>query len=186
MNYGKDRKGGILIRKGGELFLSGSSLIELLWSILDKGVPFRLRAKGFSMSPFIRDGDVITVAPLPGTSLQLGDVLASIHPKTGKLIVHRVVRKWGNSCLINGDAVPETDGLVSRVNVLGRVSNVERDGKEVFLGLGPERFLIAFFSHTGLFPSLLLLFKLFYPVIRRSRIFSTFLPKRMNIKTLKI
>ena len=149
--------------------LSGAALLELLQAVLDKGAPFRFQAKGFSMTPFVRDRDVITVSPLPGTSPGLGDVVAFIKPETGKLAVHRVVGKRGDSYLIKGDNSPEGDGLVPKANVLGRVSRVERDGKRVFLGLGPERFLIAFLTRRGLlFPLLLPVWRLVRPIVRRS------------------
>jgi len=59
-----ETKSALFNRKEGELQLSGPSLVELLRSVLDKGVPFRFQAKGFCMTPFIKDGDVITVFPL--------------------------------------------------------------------------------------------------------------------------
>lgn len=150
------------------LSLSGRSLTELLQAVLSKGAPFRFRAKGISMSPFIKDGDVVTVFPLPGTSPGLGDVVAFAHPGTGKLVLHRVVGKRGDSYLLKGDNTSELDGLVPEPNILGRVRKVERDGKAVFLGLGPERSLIAFLTRGGLPFSLLLpVRRLLRPIIRR-------------------
>lgn len=163
------RKPELFVRKGGELSLSGPALAELLRAVLDKGMPFRFRAKGFSMSPFVKDGDVITVSPLSGASPRLGDVVPCIGPETGKLFVHRVVGKRGDFCIIRGDNTPEADGLVSKANVLGRVTRVERDGKRVFLGLGPERLLIALLTRRGLLlPLLRPMWRLVRPVVRRS------------------
>jgi len=135
--------------------LSGRALLELLRAVLDKGVPCRFRAPGFSMSPFIRDGDVITVSRLSGCSLCSGRVVAFVHTGTGKLIVHRVVGKEDGRYLIKGDNSPHADGLVPRKNILGYVSKVERGGKRILLGLGPERLLIAFLSRRGLLLALL-------------------------------
>lgn len=143
-------------RKGGDLSLSGPALVELLRAVLDKGAPFRFRAKGFSMYPFIKDGDVVTVSPLPDTSPSPGDVVAFIRPETEKLVIHRVARKRGDSFLIKGDNTPHADGLIPEANILGCVTEVERDGKNVFLGLGPERFLIALLTRKGRFFTLLL------------------------------
>ena len=130
--------------------LSGSALITLLQAVLDKGVPFRFQATGFSMIPFVRDGDVITVAPLAGGTPGLGDVVAFVRPNTGKLAVHRVVGNLSSAFLIRGDNTQETDGLVPAGNILGRVTRVERDGRRVYLGLGPERYPIAFLTRLGL------------------------------------
>ena len=147
--------------------LSMPVLIELLQAVLDKGKPFRFEATGGSMSPFVRDGDVITVSPLSDTSPRLGDVVAFIRPESGKLAVHRVVGKWDGSYLIRGDSAPDSADLIPRANVLGRVTRVERDGKRVYLGLGPERYLIAFLTRRGLlWPLLLPVWRLVRPVVR--------------------
>lgn len=136
--------------------------------MLDKGIPFRFRAEGFSMYPFVRNRDVVTLSPLSNVELHLGDVIAFTRPETGKLIVHRVIGKRGDSFLIKGDNLPGVDGLIPKANILGRVIRVERNGKGVFFGIGPERRLIALFSRRGAIFSLLLpMWRLVRPVIRK-------------------
>ena len=61
-----------------ELFLTGPVFIELLQATLAEGAPFTFRARGSSMHPFIKDGDVITVSPLGEDSPGLGDVVAFV------------------------------------------------------------------------------------------------------------
>lgn len=139
------------IVKGGELSLSGDALITLMQAVLAKGVRFRFRAKGWSMTPFIRDGDVISVSPLRGAPARLGEVVAFVRPTTGNLVVHRVIGKRSTALLIQGDNAPDSaDGLIPQANVLGRVTTVERGGRSVWLGLGPERLAIACLSRMGL------------------------------------
>jgi signal peptidase I len=133
----------------------GKDLVDILRAVLDKSVPCRFRAPGFSMSPFIRNGDVITISRLSGDYPCLGKVVAFIHPTRGKLIVHRVVGREDGRYLIKGDNSPHADGLIPKENILGYVSKVERDGKRILLGLGPERLLIAFLSRRGLLLPLL-------------------------------
>ena len=135
---------------GGELSLSCPALVELIGAVLSKGAQFKFQAKGFSMSPFIRDGDVISVSPLNGFSPRFGDVVAFIHPDTNKLGIHRVVGKKGDSYLIRGDSGLEIDGLIPKSEILGYVTRVERCRKRVFIGLGPERLLIAFLTSRGI------------------------------------
>ena len=161
-------KPALFVKKGEELSLSGHLLKELLRTVLDKGASFRFRARGFSMSPFIKDGDVVTVAPLPGATPVLGDVVVFIHPRTENLIIHRVVGKRADSCLIKGDNFPEGDDFVPTANILGHVARVERDGKEIFLGLGLERFLIAFLTRRRLLPLLVPVWRLVRLIITRS------------------
>lgn len=161
-------KPALFVKKAEELTLPGQLLKELLRAVLDKGASFRFRAPGFSMSPFIKDGDVVTVAPLRGATPGLGDVVLFIHPRTGKLVIHRIVGKRADSYLIKGDNFPEGDDLVPKAKILGHVAKVERDGKEIFLGLGLERFLIAFLTRRRLLPLLLPVWRLARLLIRRS------------------
>ena len=151
-----------------ELSLSGSAFAELLQDVSRKGSPITFRARGFSMSPFIKDGDVLTIFPLNGISPGLGDVAAYIHKGTGMPFIHRVVGKKGNTYLLKGDNATETDGLISESNILGCIRMVERRGRRVFFGLGPERFLIAFLTRRGLLrPLLAPSWKLVRPMMKK-------------------
>jgi signal peptidase I len=134
---------------GGVLSLRGPALQDLLRAVLARGASIRFRAKGTSMHPFIRDGDVVTVSPLVGSGPRTGDVVAFCHPETGRLVLHRIVAKQEGGYLIRGDNCPEADGVISSDTLLGIVSRTERCGSQVTLGRGPERLVIAFLSHRG-------------------------------------
>jgi hypothetical protein len=150
-----------MIAEDCEWSISGAALAELLRDVLRKGAPFTFRAGGFSMSPFIKDGDDITLFPLNGISPGLGDVVAFIHKGNGMPFIHRVVGKKGNAYLLKGDNATETDGFIPESDILGCVRMVERKGLRVFFGLGPERFLIAYLNRRGiLLSSFLMLRKL--------------------------
>ena len=143
-------QGVLSVRDDYGISVPGTAIAELLQSVLCKGSLFKLQAKGFSMSPFIRDGDVLTISPLSGISPGLGDVAAFIHKGTGVPFIHRVVGRKGNTYLLKGDNATEADGLISGSNILGCVRMVERGGLRVFFGLGPERFLIAYLNRRGI------------------------------------
>ncbi len=152
-----------------ELSLGSRPFKELLIEILHKGAAFRFRAKGFSMSPFIKDTDVITVAPLSWHKPRFGDVVAFLNPDTEELVIHRVIGKRDNShFFIMGDNLPTRRHLVTISQILGRVERVERDGRAIALGLGPEKALIASLSRKGLLlPVLLPLWRIIRPILRR-------------------
>ncbi len=134
-----------------ELNLSGPALLDLMRAVISRGVPFRFRARGWSMTPFIRDGDVITVSPLDNPSPGIGRVVAFIHPLKDKLVVHRVIARRNSSVLMQGDSVPEhSDGLVPEERLIGQVTRIERKNRSIWLGLGPERYLIAWLSRARL------------------------------------
>jgi hypothetical protein len=135
--------------QAGELPLSSQALLELMQAVLARGVSFRFRARGWSMAPFIGDGDLITVTPLRRSLPGVGEVVAFVRPEAGNLVVHRVVARRGTAFLIQGDStVDHADDLIPAENLVGRVTRVERDGHAVWLGLGPERHLIAWLSRT--------------------------------------
>jgi hypothetical protein len=150
-----------------EIVIPNETLTELLKATVTKGSSFRFEVKGFSMSPFIKDKDVVTIAPLSNPSIGLGTAVGFIHPATKRFIIHRLIAKSANSYLIKGDNILGTDSLVPRDNILGYVSKVERNGKRVFLSLGIERFLIAFLSRVKIFPIIFWSWRLIPLPVRR-------------------
>ena len=146
----------LYVVKAQELPLSGPALLELMRAVLARGVPFRFCARGWSMAPFIRDGDVITVSPLRDNLPGVGDVVAFVRPEGGNLVVHRVVARDTAAVFIQGDnGKGYVDGTVPREYLLGRVTCVERAGQAVWLGMGPERYIIAWLSTASLLNPLL-------------------------------
>ena len=127
------------------LSLSGGVLSELMQSVLAKGSGFRFCARGESMAPFIRDCDTLTIAPLAKRAPRLGEVVAFSCPTEEgmNLVVHRVVGRRGRGFLVRGHGDDCVAEIVSSENMMGRVVQVERDGRHIRLGLGPERILIA-------------------------------------------
>lgn len=152
-------KPGLSSKKREELSLSRQGLEELLRSVLAKGKCCRFRVKGFSMSPFIRDGDVVTVAPLGSSALGLGDVVVFVSVRGGGPVIHRVVGKSDDSYLLKGDNLPDSDGTVPLANILGYIKAVERNGRRISIGLGPEKLLIALLTRRGLLSLMLLPFR---------------------------
>ena len=150
-----------------KIALSSAGLSELTHAVLSKKASFRLKVKGFSMSPFIKDNDIVTLSPLSKYRVSLGSPVAFVHPKTEKFIIHRIVGKKGNCYLIKGDRVPEADGLIPGNNLLGIVTKIERNGRRFLPGSGPERVIIAFLSRKGLLPFLSFVWKLIPFSIRR-------------------
>jgi len=131
--------------------VSGNCLRELIRSVIDKGALFRFRAHGNSMSPFIKDGDILTLAPIGNIRLSIGEIVAFVNAENLKLSVHRIIGKEAESYCLKGDNLQTADGMVSGRNILARVVSVERSGKINRFGLGTERFVIAFLQRHDLF-----------------------------------
>ena len=101
------------------------------------------------MSPFVRNGDVLTLSPLSEAEPRLGDIVGCIHPESGKLVVHRLIGRRGADWIIRGDNSPQADGLIPKNDILGRVIRIERGAKSVSFGMGIERSLIVVLSSQG-------------------------------------
>lgn len=132
--------------RSNELSFSNESIIELIKSTLEKNASLRFKVTGFSMIPFIRDCDIVTISSLSGNRLSFGKPVAFIRPDTKKLVIHRIVGLNNGSFIIKGDTANEPDGFIPKENILGCVTKVERNNRTVHLGLGIERLLIAFLS----------------------------------------
>lgn len=77
------------------------------------------------MLPFLRDGDLVRVAPRRADAILAGEVVC--YAACGALFLHRVVRRRARF-VIKGDAVAFTD-VVAASEILGTVVAVERDGR---------------------------------------------------------
>ncbi len=116
-----------------EITLSHVDFAELCSQLLSKGVSVRFTAHGSSMSPFIRDGDVMTIQPLNCTMLKVGDIVF-YHINDEKVVAHRVVGHHtckGNIAIkTRGDASIGYAEQIHAGQVLGRVVSIQR-GKKV-------------------------------------------------------
>ena len=131
--------------------LPGLDTGQVALDVLRAGGSVRLVARGHSMTPAIRDGDRVELEPL-GSPPRPGDVLAC--EADGSLVIHRLVGRPGGRLELRGDAAPARDQPLAPGAALGRVVRVERGGRPVLLGLGPERVLLAWLSRHGVLRAL--------------------------------
>jgi hypothetical protein len=101
-----------------------------LWLSVARSSPnVRLRVQGASMFPAVRPGDVLTIERLGHSTLTLGDIL--VWTRAGRVIAHRVVAFDHGQPITQGDAVAAPDGAVHKVEIVGKVTRIERLGREV-------------------------------------------------------
>ncbi|NLE11728.1 MAG: GNAT family N-acetyltransferase [Actinobacteria bacterium] len=134
---------------GGEVSLSNAGQLQLLRAVSERGLALRTRVLGLSMSPSIRNEDIVTIASMGGDEPRVGDVVAFVVPGSERLAVHRIVGRGASGWLLRGDNCRETDGVVIDERILGRVVRVERDGRDVDFGTGRKGCRIAWLSRTG-------------------------------------
>jgi hypothetical protein len=87
----------------------------------------RFRARGRSMFPSIKDGDIIVIEKTDASRLRSGDVVM-LRTADDSLLVHRVIRT-GSPLLTCGDGVVRPDPPCEPDLVIGRVRFVERSGR---------------------------------------------------------
>jgi len=157
-----------LLDNGSELLLSGETLRDMLCDVLNKGTLFRFKARGSSMSPFIKDGDVLTICPTQQSDIKNGTIVVYYHKILNKIIIHRIVGKQNSYYAVKGDNTVGTADLVYEADILGRVSGVRRNGKITVFGLGPERFMISLLTRSCfLIPLKIQLRKILHLLVKR-------------------
>lgn len=108
------------------LNLKRGDFASIAQEVLGRGRILRFKAKGGSMSPFIRNGDVVEVVPFKG-KINFGDIIL-YHSSYGNPVVHRVIYRNTESVITKGDSVSSSDHPVLSKQVLGRVAAIEKNG----------------------------------------------------------
>jgi hypothetical protein len=97
------------------------------------------------MIPFICPGDLLTIRYAPHSTAAVGDIV--LGSRDGRFYVHRVLRTWsqGNRSYFQtrGDALPQADPVTPAGQFLGRVTAIERRGKQIQYGFGIWNFCLA-------------------------------------------
>lgn len=105
-----------------------SDLLQLSSEIIHRGCCLRFMAKGHSMHPFIKDGEVVVVKPIGIFEIKKGDVI--LYHTSLNMIAHRVIkRKRENNKIMlvtKGDSNLNFDTLVQENNILGKIIAIEK------------------------------------------------------------
>jgi signal peptidase I len=150
-----------------DIRLSGSTFTGIMCAVLEKGASFRFRATGHSMSPFIRNGDVLTVARAGYDTIQVGDVVVVRDPARRSALIHRAIKKQASGILLKGDNCRTADGIFPGHAVIGRISTIERGRKTIRCHKRPYKNIIAFMSASGVLNTFVL------PLLRTAKKLAT-------------
>jgi len=125
-----------------EIILSHTDFMDLSAVILQSGNSLRFTAHGYSMAPFICDGDVITIEPVPAETLKVGDVIF-YHTGGEVCVAHRIVgrHKEGDEIIlrIRGDSSLRYDEKIRSDQIMGKVVEVQREERVIHLRKGLNR-----------------------------------------------
>ena len=107
---------------------------QLVIDLLRHGKSVRFRALGRSMYPTIREGDIITVAPVAPNLVQRGDIL--LYRLEYGVVVHRLARIDRNRegifhYIFRSDTWNEWDAPVLAKQIFGKVISVARSGNSI-------------------------------------------------------
>ena len=129
------------------MFVPDRELIPILRAALERGQHVRMTVNGRSMFPFIRDGDVVEIAPMPPKPA-LGSVVL-VKLSNERYPLHRLVAQRGEAWLLRGDNNAAPDGVAPRENLVAVAVRVERNGRVVRLALGRGGRCIGWLSGHG-------------------------------------
>jgi len=94
----------------------------------------RFRARGASMQPLVRDGDVVLVRPVAARAVRVGDVVL-FKSSPEHVVVHRVIRRSGDqngyAFQVKGDSLSRPDAVIAEAQVFGRVDSIDREGLHI-------------------------------------------------------
>lgn len=119
--------------------LNSPEFSDIIDEVLGQGKTARFVATGTSMEPFIRNGELVDLAPCVGRP-KLGQIVLT-RSAGGRLLLHRIVRLQGDTVMTQGDACALADAPVPRAAILGTVVNLPEGGLNLHL-LPPFRLLI--------------------------------------------
>ena len=113
-------------------------------SVLGREKNLRFKAKGESMRPFIRDGDILEITPVNGEEIRLGDVIF-YHVGRRRMVAHRVIKKITENgkliFLTRGNSNTGEGEKVYPEQIMGRVKAIERNGRKTRIDYGLNRLM---------------------------------------------
>jgi len=113
-----------------KLDITSCEFESLAREILSSGRGFSFEARGQSMSPFVRDKDVLTIMPIQSATLRIGNIIL-YHKRNGALAAHRILGISGHRedfvVFTRGDSSGGDLERVDRRHVLGLATRVTRE-----------------------------------------------------------
>lgn len=127
-----------------EIGLDRTELELLVKEIIANGGFFSFKARGFSMYPFIHDGDILTISPVNTNELKSGDIIL-YKSFDDRIVLHRFIGKVkiGNDEMlkVRGDALMGNPEYIVASNVIGKAVKQQRNSKVIDLQRGASKFM---------------------------------------------
>ena len=98
--------------------------------LLNRGKSITFPISGWSMYPFIDDGDLITVQPCSRKKLHVNDVVL-YRRINGPLVLHRIVKINENGIYLCGDQQSIIEGPIHPEQIYGVMIEITHRGKTI-------------------------------------------------------
>lgn len=124
-------------------------MISLFTNSIKKNGWLDLPAQGFSMYPYIREGNICRFTPHEPSLLKKGDIVL-FYSLTGQLIAHRlcktIVEGGERFFLFKGDSNLGFDELVRETQIIGKLVHIQGRGLQIenFLAIVYGRLILYF------------------------------------------
>ena len=137
-----------MLEKTEMLNLEREDFTSIAQEVLGRGRILRFKAKGESMSPSIRDGDILEITPVNGEEIRAGNIIF-YHVGKKRMVAHRVTKRIiENDKLIfltRGDSNIGEEEKVHPEQIMGRVKAIERKERRIRIDYGWNRLKYIFY-----------------------------------------
>ena len=103
-----------------ELRAESALFADFVQEFIAQGRSFRFQARGGSMWPTIKDGELLHIQPIGKTGLRRGDIV--LFNQGGRLKAHRIIAPQTEHVVTRGDACADSDEVILRSDILGLVT----------------------------------------------------------------
>ncbi len=122
------------MKEDGRIVIPNELLFDEVARQITKGFRVKIRAKGNSMLPFIREGkDNIMLEKVRENSFQTGNLLL-VHLRDGRYVLHRVMKYDEYQIVLRGDGNLSAVETCTRDEVIAEAVQVIRSGKIICKG----------------------------------------------------
>lgn len=112
------------------IVVSNHRLLNDILPLLRDEKEVKIRAKGSSMMPLIRDGiDSFILRQLKEDSLRVGNIVLALL-EDGRYVLHRIASINGQDITLRGDGNPYQKEHCHKINILAEAFCVERNGQK--------------------------------------------------------
>jgi signal peptidase I len=148
-----------------QIMLSKQQKNSLIKELLKTGVMLRIQVTGFSMEPFLSNGDIVKIQKVRPDALLPGDLVFFIN-RQESLILHRLIKKKkaANGTIrlqTKGDALACCDEIFKPDHLIGKVCMIEKknSARQINLESLQSRIISYFFALFQRFKINILVFK---------------------------